>query len=103
MLPYVMEYYWEDGNAKFRDIAVAFDEDVNGITDREAGWQAIVAINKLKKDVGIPDTLSDVNIGSENLENIVKDAASYRLLPNSPRHLTIEDLRIIVTRALGKS
>ncbi|BBB91271.1 MAG TPA: iron-containing alcohol dehydrogenase [Methylomusa anaerophila] len=101
VLPYVMEYYWQDGNAKFRDIAAALGEDVQGRADREAGWKAIAAINKLKQDIAIPDTLAAVNIAGEALEDIVKDAATYRLLSNSPRRLTVEDLRIIVGRAFG--
>lgn len=102
VLPYVMEYYWQAGNPKFRDIATALGQETYQLTEKEAGWRAIVAINKLKEDLAIPTTLADVNISVDALDSIVQDAITYRLLPNSPRHLAVEDLRIIVSKAFGE-
>jgi len=103
MLPYVLDYYRQAGNAKLRDIAQALGVDTHELTDQEAQTAAITAINTLKKDLSIPETLGDVQISLTEIENICKDAATYRLLPNSPRQLAIEDLRIIVASAFEKS
>ncbi len=100
MLPYVMEYCLIANYPKFRRIAVALGENVNGLTDREAAGLAIAAIKNLNRDIDIPGSLRVVGVTADDREAIVKDAATYRLLPNSPRQLTIKDLDIIVGRAL---
>ncbi len=101
VLPYVMEYCLMANYPKFRDIAIAMGKDVLGLTAREAATLSVEAVEELKMDVGIPTRLSDIGIPADALEGIVRDAATFRLLPNSPRRLGIEDLRIIVSRALG--
>lgn len=101
ILPYVMEYCLMADYPKFRDIAVALGKNVNGLSLRDAAKQAVDAIKELKQDVGIPATLSDVKVPAGALDSIVRDAATYRLLPNSPRRLNADDLHIIVSRALG--
>jgi alcohol dehydrogenase len=101
MLPYVMEYCAMAGYAKFRDIAIALGEDIGGMNERDAAKQAVIAVVALKQDIGIPETLSMVGVPPTAVDTIVKDAITYRRLPNSPRQLRIEDLTIIVERALG--
>ncbi|MDR3588068.1 MAG: iron-containing alcohol dehydrogenase [Negativicutes bacterium] len=81
--------------------AVALGENVCQMSEREAALKSVEAVNKLKDDIGIPVSLRAVNISVESVESLAKDAATFRLLPNSPRRLTIEDLRIIISRAIG--
>ena len=85
---------------KFRNIAQALGEDVHGETDRFAAMLAVGAVEDLKEDIGIPRSLADVSIPQTALESIVKDALTFRMLPNSPRKLGVDDLRIIVSKAL---
>jgi alcohol dehydrogenase len=100
MLPYVMDYCLLANYAKFRDIAVALGENIGGMSERDAAKQAVQAVRSLKEDIGIPDSLLAVGVPEQAIDAIVKDAATYRLLPNSPRKLTAKDLHIIVGRAL---
>ncbi|MBP2643141.1 MAG: mdh [Firmicutes bacterium] len=101
MLPYVMEYCAMADYAKFGDIAAALGEDISGMSEREAAKQAVIAVVALKQDIGIPETLSAVEVSPTAVDAIVKDAITYRRLPNSPRQLKIDDLTVIVERALG--
>jgi alcohol dehydrogenase class IV len=101
ILPYVMEYCLMANYPKFREIAIAMGEDVAGLTIRDAASYAVGAVEELKQDVGIPVALEEVGVPAEALESIVKDAVTFRLLPNSPRRLNADDLRIIVSQALG--
>lgn len=101
ILPYVMEYCLASNLAKFRDIAIALGEPV-GHSSLEAGAaKSVEAVVKLKKDVGIPTSLSEVGVTEKAMFPIVKDAATFRLLPNSPRKLAEADLENIVRRALA--
>jgi alcohol dehydrogenase class IV len=102
MLPYVMEYCLIANYPKFRDIAVALGEDVSGMSEKDAAVHAVKAVRSLNKDIGIPGSLLDTGVTADAAEAIVKDAATYRLLPNSPRQLTAKDLHIIVERALKR-
>lgn len=101
VLPYVMEYCLMANYPKFREIALAMGENVAGMTTREAADYAVGAVHELKHDLGIAATLAEVGVPAEALEEIVKDAVTFRLLPNSPRRLNADDLRIIVSQALG--
>lgn len=86
---------------KFRDIAAALGKPVEGLPLREAARLAVDAVCELKQDVGIPATLADVQVPPSALAGIVRDATTYRQLANTPRRLNAEDLKAIVTRALG--
>ena len=101
MLPYVMEYCCLANYGKFRDIAQALGENICKLSEREAALKSVEAVKILKADIGIPNGLCEVNIFQDSVESIANDAATYRLLPNSPRCLMIEDLRIIISRAMG--
>ena len=103
LLPYVMEYCLMANYAKFGEIAVALGKNVSGLSPREAAKMAVEAVKELKEDVGIPATLADVKVPADAVDSIVRDASTYRLLPNSPRLLNADDLRVIVTKALGLS
>lgn len=101
VLPYVMDYCLMANYPKFSEIAVAMGKDVLGLSPREAAALSVEAVEELKLDVGIATSLSDIGVPATALEDIVRDAATFRLLPNSPRRLGPADLRIIVARALG--
>ena len=103
ILPYVMEYCLMANYPTFREIAIAMGEDVAGLSARDAAVYAVAAVEELKQDLGIAATLAEVGVPAEALEPIVKDAVTFRLLPNSPRRLNADDLRIIVSQALGIS
>lgn len=102
LLPYVMEHVLIGELAKFREIAIALGEDVSGCTLRQAADRAVQAVIGLNRDIGIPVTLREVGVTEDDVEDIVADAAGYRMLPNSPRLLQKADLTVIVRRALGK-
>ena len=101
MLPYVMDYCLVANYQKFRDIAIALGQDVAGLELQNAAQLSVKAVALLKQDIGIPATLAEIGVPAEALEGIVKDASTYRQLGNSPRPLDGNDLRIIVSQALG--
>ena len=101
LLPFVMEYCLMANYPKFRDIAVALGKPEEGLPPRDAARLAVDAVCELKQDVGIPATLADVQVPPSALAGIVRDAATYRQLANTPRRLGVDDLKAIVGRALG--
>lgn len=101
VLPYVMEYCLMANYPKFREIAIAMGKNVHGLGLREAAGFSVEAVEELKWDVGIPVSLDEMGVPEDAMDEIARDAATFRLLPNSPRRLTIDDLKTIISRALG--
>ena len=101
LLPFVMDYCLMSNYPKFRNIAGALGKPVEGGQDRDAAKLSVKAVCELKADIGIPETLAEIHISPDALDGIVRDAATYRQLSNSPRRLKSDDLQIIVSRALG--
>ena len=58
VLPYVMKYNLSASPQRFKHIAVALGENVNGLSLMEAAERSVVAVKQLMKDIGIPN-LSD--------------------------------------------
>ncbi len=100
LLPYVLEYEMIGAYGKYAEIARALGEDVAGKNQREAALLTLKAVAELKRDIGIPENLSEVGVTEADIEAIVDDAVTYRMLNNGSRCLTRTDLAVIATNAL---
>lgn len=100
LLPHVESFNLISSPERFKDIAVAFGENVDGLSVREAADKAIEAIQKLSQDIGIPAGLTDLGVKEEDLtimaENAMKDACSF----TNPRIATLQDVINIYKNAL---
>ncbi|WP_050182844.1 iron-containing alcohol dehydrogenase [Domibacillus robiginosus] len=93
LLPYVMEWNKIACLERFRDIAEALGEKVDGATDNEAAEKAIQAMSRLCKAVRIPDSLKELDIEENDLNRMAEDASKIdRLLKNNPRLLHKADI-----------
>jgi alcohol dehydrogenase class IV len=81
---------------KFAKLAIAMGEPVEGISEREAASRAIKAMQQLVERVGLPGRLRDIGAAKEKIPFMATAAfKEKRLLGNTPRQLTEEDLRKI--------
>lgn len=93
LLPYVMEWNKIACLERFRDVAEALGEKVDGATDNEAAEKAIQAMKRLCKAVRIPDSLKAFGIEESDLNGMAEDASKIdRLLKNNPRLLHKADI-----------
>lgn len=60
LLPYVESFNLIGNLNRFRDIAEAMGEEVDGLSTDEAAVKAISAIQRLGKQVGIPRSLKSL-------------------------------------------
>jgi len=91
-----LEYISIANIPKFVSLAKAMGEPVEGISPREAAARGIRAMKDLAEKVGLPVRLRD--IGADQSKIPAWAAAAFkekRLLGNTPRQLTEEDLRKI--------
>ncbi|MDI6707221.1 MAG: iron-containing alcohol dehydrogenase [Bacillota bacterium] len=100
MLRYVMEYNVVSRMAKFKEIATAMGENVEGLSPREAAQKAIDAMIGLAEDIGVPTKLRQVDIPKEAIPKLAEAGIKVtRLLSNNPRKLTLEDIETIYSNA----
>jgi alcohol dehydrogenase class IV len=101
LLPYGMEFNALSNLAKFADVAGALGEPIAGLSPRAAAARSTEACRLLSQDIGIPQTMGEVGIKPQDLEDLVDGAMRMtRLLVNNPRQVRPEDARAILERAL---
>jgi alcohol dehydrogenase len=100
LLPYVMKYNVMANLPKFAEVAKAMGENIEGLSLREAANRAVIALERLSKDVDIPRSLQDVGVKEEDIPGLVEEASKVdRLLNNNPRWLRIQDIEQIYREA----
>ena len=92
LLPTVMEFNKSACVEKYGDIARALGVDTTGMTKDEAAQAAVDAVRKLSIDVGIPQTLREINIPEEGIVKLSKDALADVCTGGNPKDVTLEDI-----------
>lgn len=93
LLPTVLKYNADYTGEKYRDIAKALGvEKVDELTLEEARKAAVEAVAQLGKDVGIPQTISEIGAKEEDIPQIAKDAFNDVCTGGNPRDTSIEEI-----------
>jgi len=100
LLPYVVEYNIIGCPEKFAMIAQMMGYETEGMPLREAAQLAVEAIHQLNADVGIPNSLTALNIPTNRIPEMAKIALTVtRPVENNPRKPTVEDVTAIYEAA----
>ena len=92
MLPYVMRYNILACPTKFAQMAKAFGEKVEGISELVGAEIAVRFVERLSDDLRVPRRLRDVGIPEDAIPRLAEAAMKVtRLLANNPRKLILED------------
>ena len=92
MLPYIMRYNILGYPSKFAQMAKAFGEKVEGISELVGAEIAVRFIERLSDDLRVPRRLRDVGIPEDAIPRLAEAAMKVtRLLANNPRKVTLED------------
>ena len=95
-----MEYNAPATGEKYRDIAVAMG--VQGVADmtlEEARAAAINAVKQLSLDLKIPQTLREIGIPEEALEQLANDAFNDVCTGGNPQPITEADILELYKKA----
>lgn len=92
LLPHVERWNLMVNPEKFADIAVAMGENVDGLGKMEAAEAAIKAIERLSKDVGIPQGLASLGVKEADLRPMAELALQDGNAGCNPRKGTVEDI-----------
>jgi len=96
LLPYVMEWNMLGALSRFKDMALAMGEKVEGLNERAAAERFVQAVRQLSADIRIPSRLRDLGVTAEAIPGMAEGASKVtRLLSNNPRRLSVDDIREI--------
>lgn len=85
LLPYVMGYIRQSCEKRMKDILDAMGLSSAYLSQEEASYKCVDALQQLVQDVKIPSTLKGFNIPEEALEQLTDDATKQtRILARSP-------------------
>jgi alcohol dehydrogenase class IV len=100
LLPFVMRFNLPARSREFAAIARLLGEDVTGLDDHQAAERAVLAVERLRQDIGIPGRLRDIGVRPEQLRPFAEKALGIRrILRVNPRPVTREDLEGILNAA----
>jgi alcohol dehydrogenase class IV len=100
MLPYVMRYNIIGCPDKFAQMARAFGEPIEGLSELDAAEAAVKYIERLSDDLRVPRRLRAVGIPESAVPQMAESAMKVtRLLVNNPRKIALEDAIAIYTSA----
>ena len=100
MLPYVMRYNILGCPYKFAQMAKAFGEKVEGLSELDAAETAVKFVERLSDDLRVPRRLNDVGIPEKAIPGLAEAAMKVtRLLANNPRKISLEDANAIYKSA----
>lgn len=100
MLPYIMRYNILGCPHKFAQMAKAFGEKVEGLSELDGAETAVKFVERLSDDIRVPRRLRDVGVPENAIPRLAEAAMKVtRLLANNPRKIALEDAVAIYNSA----
>ena len=99
LLPIVMEFNMPACELKYGRIAKAMGVDTTGMSEGEAAASAVEAVKQLSIDLGIPQTLREIGIPEDALEQLANDAFNDVCTGGNPREITEADILELYKKA----
>lgn len=100
LLPHVEQFNLIACPERFRDIAIALGENVDGLSVNDAAQLAIDSIKRLSASVGIPAGLTELGVKEEDLEVMATNAKKDACQATNPRLATLQEVIQIFKNAL---
>lgn len=92
ILTRVMAYNLAACPRKFAEVARALGEPTDGLTAMEAAELSIEAVERLGRDVGIPDGLAEAGVKREAIPTLAEDAMKSGNILINPRKTGLKDI-----------
>ena len=100
LLPHVLEFNRLTSQDRLRDLAMAMEIDVHGLSVAQAASAAIERVRRLLKEVAIPERLSDYGIKREMIPALAKKAMEDGCHLLNPRPCAESDMVSLYQAAL---
>ena len=100
LLPHVEQFNLIACQDRFRDIAAAMGETIEGLSVTDAAQKAIDAIKTLSASIGIPSGLSELGVKEEDFDIMATNAKLDACQSTNPRKATKEEVIQIFKNAM---
>jgi len=100
MLPAVMAFNVPGNLAKYARIAQLLGEPTDGLSLREAAQRSVLAVEQLKADIGLTQTLSDFGLTADGFDEVIEEAMTSGNVAVNPRMPQHDDMRHMLQAAL---
>jgi alcohol dehydrogenase class IV len=103
LLPSVMEFNLISAPHKFAKVAELLGEDIQGLSEFDAGNKSIQGVKRLIHDLGLPKRMSDIGLNDDDIASMAKQCYDHKLMIISlwnPRDVNEKDIYNIFKAAL---
>lgn len=100
LLPVVSQFNLLARVERFKDVAIAMGENVEGLSVNEAGQAAIDAIKRLSQAVNIPSGLAELGVEEEDFIIMAENAKADACQATNPRLATLEQVVELYKQAM---
>ncbi len=100
LLPTIMEFNMPKCIEKFGVIAKTMGVDTTGMTPAQAAQAAVDAVKSLSIRVGIPQTLTELGIKSDDIPALAAQAIADVCTPGNPRDVTETEIADLYKKVL---
>jgi len=99
-LPRVMRFNYVAAPERFAKVARALGEPVEQLSLEDAAERAVIAVETLANDIGIPKGLAQCGLRHDHLQRILDEAMKSGNVAVNPRQTSIEQLNVILQESL---
>ncbi|KAA0890872.1 iron-containing alcohol dehydrogenase [Pusillimonas sp. ANT_WB101] len=100
MLTPVMQFNLPANFQYYARVARLFGQPIDGLSLRDAAHQSVVAVQQLKKDIGLTQTLADFGLTEDRFDEVIDEAMLSGNIAVNPRSPTRDDMRNLLTQAM---
>ncbi len=92
LLARAIEFNLSSRIEKFRCVASALGEKIEGLTEEEAACKALSAVERIVEELRIPRSLGEFGVKSEDLPELTRKSLTSNSTRGNPRAVSYEDI-----------
>ncbi|HUG58643.1 MAG TPA: iron-containing alcohol dehydrogenase [Candidimonas sp.] len=100
MLTPVMKFNLPGNLTHYAKIAQLFGENISELSLRDAAERSVIAVQQLKKDIGLTQTLADFGLTEDRYDEVIDEAMLSGNVAVNPRMPTRDDMRLLLSQAM---
>jgi len=100
LLARVIEFNLSSNIQKFKSVASALGEKIEGLTEEEAAYKTLSAVERIVEELRIPRSLGEFGVKAEDLPELAKKSLTSNSTRGNPREVNYEDLLSLLNKIM---
>lgn len=100
IMPHVVRFNTLARTERVAEIAELLGEDIKGLSSKEAADKAVIALERINKDFGIPTSLKEMGVKEEDIDLLATNALNDICTLQNPRKPKHEELVQMIKAAM---